>query len=634
MNVMIANIGCRSPRWGTLRQYDFFGGNVNQLHHSSSNNTGRGTGDGSGSTIGSGSRSNGGLSSLSSASNIGNNGNCNTKSPQDHTSNAATATNTNANPTASNAAGSGGGAAVNSKLQQQQLVEAGLHDYHAQPLPDPLLSGDDCSDDSNNPNATSTIGTSTSASITSISNSKKRKLTSLPSQQHQQQPSRNQPPRKFAPAIALPPFVGVGKRAGEHNLNNPNSSNKKPKPNTNQVSSTLAVYNLNQDDMLLTNDTLMSPYTFRTVNAIQQGALSEVFQMGMLRVTFSSYNRLTSIEMIYDAMGFMQQLERANGASIPLPSIRDRSGRLTQEEDAEEEEEDVGSLVVPNGLEMALQPCGSCEARVITLASPPYTIVSVNEGFVRLTKFTQLDAEGKTLDDLLGVSGSSLPLHQQQQFLGSDGSTSCILDRNSSSRGSSAGLGTTTAAGSTGEDTISSNNHLNLNLNSKLMVSTAGASSTPLAGKTITRGSTNATAATAAAGKSSNTARSHLSQGMIAKTLTPHLPTHRTLLHANKRQRDDDHHHEEEVEEDGTIKGVRQQFANFISSYPLTNVNNQVTHILHVCRELRSRWPDAPFGIGTDAAGGSAGRHHHSLSDMRVVGVRGGNIASSDDFSG
>ena len=120
----------------------------------------------------------------------------------------------------------------------------------------------------------------------------------------------------------------------------------------------------------------------------------------------------------------------------------------------------------------------------------------------------------------------------------------------------------------------------------------------------------------------------------MAKTLTPHLPTHRTLLHATKSQRDDDRHHEEEVEEDGSIKSVRQQFANFISSYPLTNVNNQVTHILHVCRELRSRWPDAPFGIGTDTAGGGAGRHHHSLSDMRVVGVRGADIASSDDFSG
>ena len=49
----------------------------------------------------------------------------------------------------------------------------------------------------------------------------------------------------------------------------------------------------------------------------------------------------------------------------------------------------------------ALTP-NSDELRVITLAKPPYLIVSVNEAWTRLTGYTQLDAEGKDLSILHG----------------------------------------------------------------------------------------------------------------------------------------------------------------------------------------------------------------------------------------
>ena len=74
---------------------------------------------------------------------------------------------------------------------------------------------------------------------------------------------------------------------------------------------------------------------------------------GMVRASFSLRNKLQSLEMVYDAMGFMQQLERASSSE----SI---------------------AQIIPNSLEIAFQPALE-EARVIIEAKPPFKIVSVNE---------------------------------------------------------------------------------------------------------------------------------------------------------------------------------------------------------------------------------------------------------------
>jgi PAS domain-containing protein len=96
---------------------------------------------------------------------------------------------------------------------------------------------------------------------------------------------------------------------------------------------------------------------------------------GMLRGHFSSRNKLLSMELMYDAMGFMQQLERASGSELM-------------------------AQIIPGSLEMALSP-GSNECRVITLAEAPYRIVNVNEAWTRLTKYTQMEVEGAELFNLL-----------------------------------------------------------------------------------------------------------------------------------------------------------------------------------------------------------------------------------------
>lgn len=220
----------------------------------------------------------------------------------------------------------------------------------------------------------------------------------------------------LAPAIPLPPFAGIGKRSqlhppnagttttmvsksttdnsqlggrdkalGQHEMtrrrtdlanaalegpavipsgdvesSSSNSSRNRPQ--------TRGYYHVNEDDMILMEDILMCPFVFRTQDAVLCGALAECIMPGMLRAHFSSRNKLQSLEMSYDAMGFMQQLERASG-----------SGMTAQ--------------IIPGSLEMALSPTAN-EARVITLAEPPFKIVNVNEAWTKLTKYTQMDAEG------------------------------------------------------------------------------------------------------------------------------------------------------------------------------------------------------------------------------------------------
>lgn len=139
-----------------------------------------------------------------------------------------------------------------------------------------------------------------------------------------------------------------------------------------------AHYHINEDDMIITNDILMCPFIFRSQEAVWCGALAECVQPGMLRATFSRTNKLRNVEMVFDAMGFCQQLERASG-------------------------NEGMAQIIPNSLEMALGTPNSDEhARVITLAkAPDFKIVSVNEAFTRVTGYTQLDVEGKDLRSAL-----------------------------------------------------------------------------------------------------------------------------------------------------------------------------------------------------------------------------------------
>ena len=161
-----------------------------------------------------------------------------------------------------------------------------------------------------------------------------------------------------------------------HTSSSPGMGTDNSSSSTRSTPQIKASFHVNEDDMLITDDVLMCPFVFRSQDAVYCGALAECIMPGMLRASFSSRNKLLTLEMVYDAMGFMQQLERASG----------REGT---------------AQIIPNSLDMALVPIAE-EPRVITLAKSPFIIVSVNEAWTKMTKYTQMDAEGKELKMLHG----------------------------------------------------------------------------------------------------------------------------------------------------------------------------------------------------------------------------------------
>ena len=348
-----------------------------------------------------------------------------------------------------------------------QHPSTGFHDYHAQPLPDPKITGSErssiaASDDSPEESNTSADdmkrGSTDSSSgddfVAAIKNPrplKRRKYESeqLASSSSEASTAAKPTPASLpqniakkggishnvrpvlsnsaafvngndrlsaAPAAPVPPFADIGKKAqllpipsaetsqdvsqvpnqaqplvvAQAQIAVPDQNSNAPLERPAVISADVetsssnssgswprirAYYHVNEDDMVIMDDILMCPFVFRTQDAVLCGAQAECVMPGMLRGTFSSRNKLVSMEMIYDSMGFLQQLERASGS-------------------------EGTAQMIPGSLEMALSPTSN-EARVITLAEPPFLIVNVNEAWTRTTKYTQVEVEGLDLFGLL-----------------------------------------------------------------------------------------------------------------------------------------------------------------------------------------------------------------------------------------
>lgn len=319
--------------------------------------------------------------------------------------------------------------------------QLGLHNYHAKPLPDPKIldpessatnSGDDSSptEDNNDTSSNSErkqVSTESSGEDSggvSESEAKRRKIVAsavsaglasynariassiLPGSNiaakggiaHNVNPRLN-----TAPAVPLPPFSGLGKNRGSRSsAQSQCSSSSRATENAvraytrpslitadhetassdsgSKMPTIGAAYHVNEDDIILMDDVLMCPFVFRSIDAISCGALSECVMPGMLRAHFSARNKLKSVELVYDAMGLMQQLERASG-------------------------NDGVAQIIPTSIEMALGPTTS-EARVITMANAPFKIVNVNEAWTKITGYSQMEAEGRGYHDLLDGEGT------------------------------------------------------------------------------------------------------------------------------------------------------------------------------------------------------------------------------------
>jgi PAS domain len=390
----------------------------------------------------------------------------------------------------SSSSGSGSGSGSGSDSGNKNANSNDFHDYHAKPMPDPKLedseqgnsspsedspgeesnamsdggnksgsqlpistdssSGDDCSDPrrsvkrrkSDSKPSHHIISESgkrnDSESEFSSKSAKIAKKGGIPHNIHSVDAVPNGIARlqHVAPAIALPPFAGIGKRPDPTTIENANLTaslvaslkagddsceslasaviTRKPVPGHGTLtrrslkksdasskngpaiiyadleSSTqdsgdkqpaiTAHYHINEDDMILMDDVVMCPYIFRSQEAVTAGAFAECAMPGMLRAQFSARNKLMSIELVYDAMGFMQQLERASG-------------------------NEGAAHIIPGSLEMALAPTLD-EARVITLAQPPFLIVNVNEVWTRITGYTQMEVEGREYLTLLEGLGT------------------------------------------------------------------------------------------------------------------------------------------------------------------------------------------------------------------------------------
>eukprot|EP00980_Cylindrotheca_fusiformis_P024179 scaffold11589_cov117-Cylindrotheca_fusiformis.AAC.13 len=149
---------------------------------------------------------------------------------------------------------------------------------------------------------------------------------------------------------------------------------------SNEVKEIECYYATNEDDMIIIDDIIMCPFIFRSRNAVLCGALADCIMPGMLRANFSKSNKIQDMEIIYDAMGFMQQLDGASGRQ-------------------------VNAQVIPGSLETALMDCPN-EARVITEARAPFGIVHVNEAWSKMTKYSQMDVEGEPLLPLIEGDGT------------------------------------------------------------------------------------------------------------------------------------------------------------------------------------------------------------------------------------
>lgn len=131
------------------------------------------------------------------------------------------------------------------------------------------------------------------------------------------------------------------------------------------------------DDMLASGDQVICRFRMKVEGGDMVGIKHNCVQNGMIKARFGENNKIVSAEMVFDVMGFMQQLQKASSISPE-------------------------SNIVPNTLDMALH--ASKEARVIMLAEPPYRVLTVNDAWTRQNNITQSQIEGKSFCQELGTS--------------------------------------------------------------------------------------------------------------------------------------------------------------------------------------------------------------------------------------
>ena len=130
-------------------------------------------------------------------------------------------------------------------------------------------------------------------------------------------------------------------------------------------------------DILAAGDYVMLSYTLDLVGVGMKDSINKCTQHGMVQCQFNQNNKIIAVEVVFDVMAFMQQLQRA---STTQPSIN----------------------VLPNTVAAALQP--HKEARCIMKATMLFPIIHVNDAWTTLNGYSQFDTEGKSLYEVLAIA--------------------------------------------------------------------------------------------------------------------------------------------------------------------------------------------------------------------------------------
>eukprot|EP00638_Chattonella_subsalsa_P020194 CAMPEP_0117872960 /NCGR_PEP_ID=MMETSP0950-20121206/11410_1 /TAXON_ID=44440 /ORGANISM="Chattonella subsalsa, Strain CCMP2191" /LENGTH=696 /DNA_ID=CAMNT_0005725865 /DNA_START=34 /DNA_END=2124 /DNA_ORIENTATION=+ len=97
--------------------------------------------------------------------------------------------------------------------------------------------------------------------------------------------------------------LGKGTEQWKKSLQNPNA----PK--------ILMEYQIEQKDLLVQADRIMANWTMKTKNAVSKGARAELELYGMLRCSFTKFNKLLVVELIFDVYSMLEQLKKCSGAA-------------------------------------------------------------------------------------------------------------------------------------------------------------------------------------------------------------------------------------------------------------------------------------------------------------------------------
>jgi len=135
------------------------------------------------------------------------------------------------------------------------------------------------------------------------------------------------------------------------------------------------VWTMEDEDVLVRGDMLMGKYELKTENAVSNGAYCECSQEGMIQCKFTPENKLAAVDMVFDVMSFMQQLQRSSGPNAEMP-------------------------IVPNSLEMANLETTN-EARFLMIAEHPYVITGASAAWETLMGYREEEVKDRCTITLL-----------------------------------------------------------------------------------------------------------------------------------------------------------------------------------------------------------------------------------------